>query len=160
MTMYFKKLFIVFYFIICACCIFACDPSISKSENIIKEIEIENYQPVSIITSKVNKNGTLSNLAVANAELLILTNNEGNSWNMNTGDCFDFTFEKEESHIKNQQIIIGYIHDGTLTDGEVYASLTGNYIYTVEEEGTYYLYIIGASSDDVLLKDCNLKITD
>ena len=81
-------------------------------------------------------------------------------WNCKAGDILTFSFEKYESDVvSNQVLVIGYIKDGVMYDGESFGSLSGSYELKVREGGEYNLYIISATSDYLTLKQGTINLS-
>ena len=81
-------------------------------------------------------------------------------WNCKAGDILTFSFEKYESDaVSNQALVIGYIKDGVMYDGESFGSLSGSYELKVREGGEYNLYIISATSDYLTLKQGTINLS-
>lgn len=60
---------------------------------------------------------------------------------------------------RNQALVIGYIKDGVMYDGESFGSLSGSYELKVREGGEYNLYIISATSDYLTLKQGTINLS-
>ncbi len=62
--------------------------------------------------------------------------------------------------VSNQVLVIGYIKDGVMYDGESFGSLSGSYELKVREGGgEYNLYIISATSDYLTLKQGTINLS-
>ena len=90
-----------------------------------------------------------------NGAMAVITRADSEGWNCEIGDKLVCEFEKYplESN-KNQGLAIGYIADGIIYEPELYqSSLEVSYEVDIENDGEYYIYIVGASSDPVSLKE-------
>jgi len=98
-------------------------------------------------------------IILVNNSACILTGAEGESWSLKKGDEVTLQFEKEETERNiSQTLIIGYVQDGILKQGESFRQIEGEYRFKADKEGEYYFYIMSASSDYLTLKTCNLII--
>jgi hypothetical protein len=128
---------------------------------IIKEIQIDNYSPSSIVEVIVDKVGDHSysspEIILFNNSACVLTKEDGSGWNLDKGDTLEFDFEKYKSSVVNQQnLIIGYVRDGVMYQGETYQQLSASYALKVQDKGEYFIYLISASSDYLSLKQGEL----
>jgi hypothetical protein len=79
---------------------------------------------------------------------------------LSKGDTLEFNFEKYKSRVVNQQnLIIGYIKDGVMYEGEAYQQLSDSYVLEAQDKGEYFLYLLSASSDYLTLKQGELVQT-
>lgn len=128
---------------------------------IIKEVEKANETPSSIVEVIVNKAGNNSystpEIILINNSACILTKEDGSGWKLGKGDTLEYDFEKYKSNIVAQQnLIIGYIKDGVMYQGENFKELSDNYVLKVQDKGEYYIYLLSASSDYLTLKQGEL----
>ena len=71
-----------------------------------------------------------------------------------------YKFEKYATNItKSQSMVVGYILDGVLYQGNVMNDLSGTYQLDIAEAGEYYIYIISATSDYLALKQGEISIS-
>lgn len=85
---------------------------------------------------------------------MIFTQKDGEGWFCQPGDRLDYTFEKYPSSVvEEQSMAIGIIKDGVLYESDAISDLSGHYSVDIEEAGEYYIYLIGASSDYLALKE-------
>jgi hypothetical protein len=128
---------------------------------IIKEIQIDNYSPSSIIEVIVDKAGKKSystpEIILVNNSVCILTKEDGSGWSLEKGDTLEYNFEKYKSSVvARQNLIIGYVKDGVMYQGESYQELIDSHVMKAQEKGEYFLYILSASSDYLTLKQGEL----
>lgn len=57
-----------------------------------------------------------------------------------------------------QDLIIGYVKDGIMYEGEVFDELSGKYSFSPDEKGEYFFYLLSGSSDYLSLKSGNLEV--
>ena len=58
----------------------------------------------------------------------------------------------------SQDLIIGYVKDGIMYEGEVFDELSGKYSFSPDEKGEYFFYLLSGSSDYLSLKSGNLEV--
>ncbi|MHB8128908.1 MAG: hypothetical protein ACYDEX_07915 [Mobilitalea sp.] len=132
---------------------------------IIKEIQIDNYSPSSIIEVIVDKAGNHSysspEIILINNSACVLTKEDGSGWNLDKGDTLEFNFEKYKSSVVSQQnLIIGYVRDSVMYQGEAYyQQLSASYALKAQDKGEYFIYLLSASSDYLTLKQGELVQT-
>jgi hypothetical protein len=129
---------------------------------IIKKIQIEHYTPSSIVevTLKGTHDDSYSTpeIIMVNNSVCILTKEGGTGWFLKKGDTFEYSFEKYKSDVVEQQsLVIGYVKDGVMYQGEDNRNLTGNYTLEAHENGEYYIYLLSVSSDYLALKKGELN---
>lgn len=94
-----------------------------------------------------------------NGSMAIFTQEDNSGWILDKGQVLNLNFTKYESDaINKQSIVVGYIFNGKMIQGEKFPDLSGNYKLKVEQPGEYYIYIINASSDYIALKQGNISI--
>jgi hypothetical protein len=128
---------------------------------IIKEIQIDHYSPSSIIeviVDKAVKNMySTPEIILVNNSVCILTKEDGSGWSLEEGDTLEYSFEKYKSSVvARQNLIIGYVKDGVMYQGESYQELLDSHVMKAQEKGEYFLYILSASSDYLTLKQGEL----
>jgi hypothetical protein len=132
---------------------------------IINEIQIENYTPSSIVEVIVDKAGKNSystpEIILVNNSVCVLTKEDQTGWNLDKGDTLKYNFEKYKSSvIDRQNLIIGYIKDGVMYEGEsYYQQLKDTYVLEAQDKGEYFIYLLSASSDYLTLKQGELVQT-
>lgn len=132
---------------------------------IINEIQIDNYSPSSIIEVIIDKAGKNSystpEIILVNNSACILTKEDGSGWILDKGDILEYNFQKYKSSVVNQQnLIIGYVKDGVMYQGEsYYQQLKDTYALKAQDKGEYFIYLLSASSDYLTLKQGELVQT-
>ena len=108
----------------------------------------------------INKNDTTPEIIMTNGSMAVFYLEDYAGWNCKAGDILTFSFEKYESDaVSNQVLVIGYIKDGVMYDGESFGSLSGSYELKVREGGEYNLYITSATSDYLTLKQGTINLS-
>ncbi|MFR6593533.1 hypothetical protein [Catenibacterium sp.] len=106
------------------------------------------------------ENDTTPEIIMTNGSMAVFYLEDYAGWNCKAGDILTFSFEKYESDaVSNQALVIGYIKDGVMYDGESFGSLSGSYELKVREGGEYNLYIISATSDYLTLKQGTINLS-
>ena len=177
-----KRIFILFIVIIISLFISACTSNNSDSNVHTNQILNENNQNLigqEIVDSASTVNETLNEglntsdivhqidndsdynnvpgQLMINNSVSILTKSNHKGWLLKSGDVLEYSFEKYESDVvSNQTLIVGYIYDGIMKEGTAIDTLTGTYTLEAKENGTYYIYLMSASSDYLALKESTL----
>jgi hypothetical protein len=135
------------------------DYSLPKN-NMIKEVVDGQEMAVdSIVEVKVVDNKT-PEVMIPNGAMGIFYQEKKKGWECKKGDIIEWSFEKYpiSESIMNQSLSIGYIMNGKMNKSESYQDLTGRYSLTAPEDGTYYIYFIGTSSDTISMKEGLIQI--
>lgn len=106
-------------------------------------------------------NGAASYLSrlLINNSLCVLTQDNGKGWELTDKDNIVISFDKYKSDITvSQDLIIGYVKDGIMYEGEVFDELSGKYSFSPDEKGEYFFYLLSGSSDYLSLKSGNLEV--
>ena len=94
---------------------------------------------------------------LVNNSACILTKEDGTGFHLKKGDKIEYNFEKYKSKVVEQQtLIIGYVKDGVMYQGETYNDLKDSYTLVAQDDGDYFIYLLSASSDYLTLKQGNL----
>lgn len=134
--------------------------NVITESHIIKSVADDNIVlPLSVSEFKV-ENDTTPEIIMTNGSMAVFYLEDYAGWNCKAGDILTFSFEKYESDVvSNQVLVIGYIKDGVMYDGESFGSLSGSYELKVREGGEYNLYIISATSDYLTLKQGTINLS-
>lgn len=99
-------------------------------------------------------------IIIPNGAVGVFSKSDSSGWHCKTGDILSWSFEKfPMENGTSQSIGIGYIKDGVMYETQIYSdSLDGEYSFTVPSDGTYYIYVIGLSSDPISLKGSEIEI--
>lgn len=113
----------------------------------------------SLYEVSVDRNGTTPEMICPNGTVAIFKTEDAGGWNCEEGDMLIFEFEKYPLESRsNQTLGIGYIYDGKMFEAETYqADISGTYQLNIESDGEYFIYVLGASSDPISLKNGVLK---
>lgn len=136
---------------------------IQGQSRIVKSNEDSTITPSSYVeipfkTQKMNKY-IYPEVIMVNNSACIFTLENGKGWTLNKGDSITYKYKKAEvENVDKQTMIIGYIQDNTLKTGEVKRDIEGSYTFTANEKGTYYIYIISASSDYQTIIEESLEV--
>lgn len=119
---------------------------------IVESAEKSGVIPTSIQDVQV-KGGTTPEIIMTNGAMAVFYQKDYSGWKCETGEELVFEYEKYASDVTDEQnIIVGYILDGVMYEGEAYKDLSGNCRMNIEKEGEYYIYVVSATSDYVTLK--------
>lgn len=106
-----------------------------------------------------NKNNIIPEIILINNSLCVLTQDNGKGWELTDKDNIVISFDKYKSDITvSQDLIIGYVKDGIMYEGEVFDELSGKYSFSPDEKGEYFFYLLSGSSDYLSLKSGNLEV--
>ena len=130
-----------------------------NTSDIVHQIDIEGLCPNSFVEIEINDSdyNNVPGQLMINNSVSILTKSNHKGWLLKSGDVLEYSFEKYESDVvSNQTLIVGYIYDGIMKEGTAIDTLTGTYTLEAKENGTYYIYLMSASSDYLALKESTL----
>lgn len=101
----------------------------------------------SIVGVKVKNNKT-PELLIPNGSMGIFYQGKESGWNCKKGDVMEWSFEKypiventDPDAIMNQSLTIGYITNGSMSEGEGYRDLNVTYQFVAPEDGILYLLL-------------------
>lgn len=130
-----------------------------NTSDIVHQIDIEGLCPNPFVEIEINDSdyNNVPGQLMINNSVSILTKSNHKGWLLKSGDVLEYSFEKYESDVvSNQTLIVGYIYDGIMKEGTAIDTLTGTYTLEAKENGTYYIYLMSASSDYLALKESTL----
>ena len=129
---------------------------------IVKSSLMPNFIPSSIVeipTDKSDEMYIIPEIILINNSLCVLTQDNGKGWELTDKDNIVISFDKYKSDITvSQDLIIGYVKDGIMYEGEVFDELSGKYSFSPDEKGEYFFYLLSGSSDYLSLKSGNLEV--
>jgi len=133
------------------------------NNRIVNEIQETVICPSSFVEiARVNNKenvSTFPQMILVNDSVCILTKKDGTGWEMKSGDLVSFSFSKIQSEVIDEQnLIIGYIKDGLLCEGESFREKDGQFSLRIQESGEYYIYLRSASSDYLSLEKSILSV--
>ena len=115
-------------------------------------------EPLSITDFEVTDNIT-PEIIMTNGSMAVFYQGDYSGWNCTYEDVLCFDFERYDSEvIEDQTIVIGYIKDGIVYEGEQFKGKSGRYILNVAEDGIYNFYVISATSDYMTLKQGTVSV--
>lgn len=115
--------------------------------------------PNMIPTDKSDEMYIIPEIILINNSLCVLTQDNGKGWELTDKDNIVISFDKYKSDITvSQDLIIGYVKDGIMYEGEVFDELSGKYSFSPDEKGEYFFYLLSGSSDYLSLKSGNLEV--
>ena len=98
---------------------------------IVKSSLMPNFIPSSIVeipTDKSDEMYIIPEIILINNSLCVLTQDNGKGWELTDKDNIVISFDKYKSDITvSQDLIIGYVKDGIMYEGEVFDELSGKY---------------------------------
>lgn len=98
-------------------------------------------------------------LMIPNGCVGILTDEDGVAWEWAAGDVLRWTFEKAPLEDNDRQmLVIGYLHDGVLSEPMKFDTLSVSCEIEIPETGAYYLYLVGGSSDVITIGEGQFTI--
>lgn len=129
---------------------------------IVKSSLMPNFIPSSIVeipTDKSDEIYIIPEIILINNSLCVFTQDNGKGWELTDKDNIVISFDKYKSDITvSQDLIIGYVKDGIMYEGEVFDELSGKYSFSPDEKGEYFFYLLSGSSDYLSLKSGNLEV--
>ena len=135
---------------------------LSDTSRVVTDIENPDNKPSSFVEIKSKKhsgnNYAYPQLILVNNSVCILTDNDGKGWDLKEGDSITVEVSKDSAgRSLKQNLLVGYIQDGTLKDGELIKENTGTYTIKANAAGTYYIYLLSASSDYLTVNKLSIK---
>lgn len=122
------------------------DSALASSSNFIVKEENNKY----ITPEVIGTNGSVG----------IFTKKDNSGWMLNKGQVLTINFNKYKSKIvENQTVVIGYIVNGRMVNGQSFRELSGTYKITSDEPGEYYIYIVNASSEYIAFKEGDITVS-
>lgn len=106
------------------------------------------------------QDGLVPEFIIPNGAIGVFSKGNQSGWSCKAGDTLIWSFEKYpmENGI-SQSICVGYIKDDVMYEAQAFGeTLEGEYELTVPEDGIYYIYVIGASSDPISMKGSDIQI--
>ena len=126
-------------------------------ENLYKDgIPIAKY----IMEFKTERNGSVPECYLDNGTMIVLTDFDGDTWNMKTGDTFilDFIQSDSDERGKARTLEIGYIFNGEVIDEKVISETENKIIMDIPKSGQYGVYLKNVSSDRVTISQGILTV--
>ena len=126
-------------------------------ENLYKDgIPIAKY----IMEFKTERNGSVTECYLDNGTMIVLTDFDGDTWNMKTGDTFilDFIQSDSDERGKARTLEIGYIFNGEVIDEKVISETENKIILDIPKSGQYGVYLKNVSSDRVTISQGILTV--
>lgn len=117
--------------------------------------------PGSSVQEVATDDNVVPEMIIPNGAVGVFSKGGLSGWLCDTGDILSWSFEKYpmENGIP-QTLGVGYIKDGVMYEALTYRdSLDGVYSFTAPEGGTYYIYVIGLSSDPISLKESDIQMS-
>ena len=112
-----------------------------------------------MVAKSMTKMYIITEIILINNSLCVLTQDNGKGWELTDKDNIVISFDKYKSDITvSQDLIIGYVKDGIMYEGEVFDELSGKYSFSPDEKGEYFFYLLSGSSDYLSLKSGNLEV--
>lgn len=134
-----------------------------SNNRIVMDVDEHVLCPGSIVeiagTTHTDSTFTYPKIILVNDSVCVLTQENGVGWTLEKGSTMYYDFSKIHSQtIDRQNLIVGYIKDGTLYEGEGFWDNEGQYCFEVKESGVYHIYLRSASSDYLTLNESVLSI--
>lgn len=129
-------------------------------ENTIITDVKENVLIPAVITVFIAEDNTTPEVIMPNGSCAVFAPSVGaKGWICQKGDVLHFAFEKYTSEVSNEQpMVVGVVYNGTMLEGETINDMQGEYVYTADDQGSYAVYVISATSDYLSLKEGEVSI--
>ncbi len=133
---------------------------IPKNNIVQSTIDDSVFPGISICEMHVDDDGNTPEVICPNGAVGIFSKSNSRGWPCIKGDYLSWSFTKYPlDSQKDQAICVGYIKDGVMYKPQLFQKgLEINYKQKISEDGLYYLYILGASSDPVTIKSGNIEL--
>lgn len=136
----------------------------SRSD-VIQEFEMGDslYRPSSVVEVPVQEDGLMKEgipeLIMTNNSVCLVTKENGEGWDLKSGARIKISFEKYSSEVVEDQVLmIGYVRNGIMYEGEIFREMNGTCELTVQGNGICYPYLVSFSSDYLSLKKSELEM--
>lgn len=135
----------------------------AEQSRLVNRIEDDTLVPASYLEVPSKKQRGVKfiypEIIMVNNSACILTQDNSNGWNLKKGDSITYMYEKARTTTSdNQTLLVGYIHDGVMSNGEITTENKGKYEFTADEAGIYYIWILSASSDYQTIIKHSIKV--
>ena len=120
---------------------------------IVKEVEDGLLIPGGIeefIAKEFEDGYHCTEIIIPNGQAGIYTKEDGNGWELEAGQTITFNYSLYDG---GKSLKIGVVKENTMCNGTVISDSEGEYSVTADESGTYYIYLIGYSSDYISLEN-------
>ena len=127
--------------------------------DVITEISADAVLPATISVFVATEGTTPEVIAPNNSCGIFVPAPGEKGWYCHEGEALIFDFEKYESGTSTSSpMVVGYILNGVMMDGEVQNDLQGSYKVNVKEDGYYAIYFVSATSDYLALKSGQISL--
>lgn len=120
----------------------------------------ENVLIPAAITVFIAEDNTTPEVIMPNGSCAVFVPSvEAKGWVCQKGEVLHFAFEKYTSEVSNEQpMVVGVVYNGTMLEGKTIKDMQGEYVYTADDQGSYAVYVISATSDYLSLKRGEVSI--
>lgn len=133
------------------------------TSDIVKEIDDPVIKPSSFAEIRSERHFGRSYayppIILVNNSPCILTDDNGEGWYLDEGDTINVEITEDKIvGLRKQNMIIGCIQDGVLKSGVQLKEISDGYKLTAKDSGTYYIYLLSASSDYLTLEGISVNV--
>lgn len=125
---------------------------------IITAIAVSDLIPNSILEVPA-ESGSYPELILPNGDMALLTQESGEGWRLAAGSCVTVSYELYAAEGNGTTLLLGHVKDGIIMESKLAKkAFSGEYTFTASEDGEYYFYLMGASSDYVAVEKVSVEV--
>lgn len=125
---------------------------------IITGTAVPNLIPSSILEVP-GENGSYPKLIIPNGAMALLTQENGEGWKLTAGSSVTVAYELYATEGNGTTLLLGHVKGGIIMENELAKeTFSGEYTFTASEDGKYYFYLMGASSDYVAVEKVSVEV--
>lgn len=105
------------------------------------------------------ESGSYPKLIIPNGDMALLTQENGEGWRLAAGNSVTVSYKLYATEGNGTTLLLGHVKDGIIMENKLAKeTFSGNYTFTVSEDGEYYFYLMGASSDYVAVEKVAVEV--
>lgn len=125
---------------------------------IITGTAVQNLIPNSILEVP-EESGSYPKLIIPNGDMALLTQENGEGWRLAAGDSVTVSYKLYATEGNGTTLLLGHVKDSIIMEDELAKeTFLGQYTFTASEDGVYYFYLMGASSDYVAVEKVSVEV--
>lgn len=123
-----------------------------SNSNIINDIKNKDFLP-RYVSDIQTSDGRLPEIIIDVNACAVLYQEDYAGWKCEEGETLYFDFsEYPLENGRAQTLIVGYVLNGVMYEGEFFEELNGSYQLEIEKEGEYYIYLLSGDVDYISIE--------